>query len=271
MPDSMSIQGSTRIASPIQRFPRDSRRTNVQNINGTIFVTYAKQDAKKQVSVAGAGNGYVAMFDQTGNLLKNLISQGPLNSPWGLALAPATFGTFGGTLLVGNFGDGSINAFDPISGKQLGTVSDLNGKAIVIPGLWSLNFGSGAQTEDTGTLYFTAGIGDGPNNANNLESHGLLGDIQAAPSFTSTGITNGGSGLAGPLAPNTWIALKGSGMAPSTGNWVVTGATLPHSGEWRGRQSEWNGGAGEFRQQRADQFPGAGRYGAGDRADPGHK
>ena len=200
---------------------------NVQNFNGTIFVTYAKQDGKKHDDVAGAGNGYVAMFDQGGNLIKNLISQGPLNSPWGMAMAPVTFGAFAGDFLVGNFGDGTVNAFDPASGKQLGTLADLNGKPITIPGLWSLNFGGGAQSEDTAILYFTAGIGDGPNNANNLESHGLLGSIQGPPVFTSTGILNGGSLATTPIVPNTWIALKGNSLSATTGNWVVTGPTLP--------------------------------------------
>ena len=200
---------------------------NVQNINGTIFVTYAKQDGKKHDDVAGAGNGYVAMFDQTGNLIKNLINQSSLNSPWGMAMAPSVFGAFAGDLLVANFGDGTINAFDPVSGKQLGTLNDLNGKPITIPGLWSLNFGSGAQSEDTGTLYFTAGIGDGPNNASNLESHGLLGSIQGPPVFTTAGILNGASGLPSLLVPNTWMALKGNAMSTTTGNWVVTGSTLP--------------------------------------------
>ncbi|MBZ5602596.1 MAG: TIGR03118 family protein, partial [Acidobacteriia bacterium] len=187
----------------------------------------AKQDGHKEDDVAGAGNGYVAMFDQTGALLKTLISQGLLNSPWGLTLAPAGFGPFGGTLLVGNFGDGTINAFDPVSGKPLGTLADLNGKPIVIPGLWSLNFGSGARSEDTGTLYFTAGIGDGPDNANNLESHGLLGSIQGPPVFTSVNILNGASQLAGPISQNTWVTIKGSGLSPTTGTWKVTGPELP--------------------------------------------
>ena len=200
---------------------------NVQNIGGTLFVTYAKQDGQKEDDVAGAGNGYVAMFDQTGNLVKNLVSQGPLNSPWGIAMAPASFGAFANTLLIGNFGDGTINAFDPLTGKQLGALADLNGKSIAIPGLWSINFGSGARNEDTGTLYFTAGIGDGPNNTNNLESHGLLGSIQAAPAFSLSGIVNGGSLLASPLAPNTWMAIKGNELSDTTGVWKVTGSTLP--------------------------------------------
>ena len=168
------------------------------------------------------------MYDQTGTLIKNLIAQGTLNSPWGMAVAPSTRGSFAGAFLVGNFGDGTINAFDHVSGRQLGTLADLNGKSTVISGLWSLNFGSGANNEDTGTLYFTAGIGDGPNNANNLESHGLLGSIQGPPVFTSNQILNGGSLLPGVLAPNAWMmTVKGNELSATTGTWNVTGCTLP--------------------------------------------
>jgi uncharacterized protein (TIGR03118 family) len=199
---------------------------NVQVIGGNVFVTYAKQDTGKHDDVAGAGNGYVAVFDQSGNLVINLISQGALNSPWGMAVAPASFGTFAGDLLVGNFGDGKVNAFSPTTGKLLGTLNDANGNAISIPGLWSLNFGSGARNEDTGTLYFTAGIGGGPNH-DPVESHGLLGSIQPAPSFVTAGISSAGAGAAGQIAANTWVVIKGNALSPVTAAWKVTGSTLP--------------------------------------------
>src|SRR5579863_4612160 len=199
---------------------------NVQNINGTLFVTYAKQDAQKHTNVGGPGNGYVAMFNLNGSLIANLISQGPLNSPWGMAIAPANFGQFAGALLVGNFTDGTINAFNATSGATLGTLDDTAGNPIAIPGLWSLNFGGGAQGEDPGTLYITAGIGGGPNN-DPLQSHGLLASIQAAPSFAISGIQNGASSIAGPIAPNTWAQIKGNGLSATTGTWQVTGSTLP--------------------------------------------
>ena len=86
---------------------------NIQNIGGELYVTYAKQDAQKHDDVAGAGNGYVAVFDMSGNLVTNLVTQGPLNSPWGLAIAPTSFGDFAGALLVGNFGDGKITRSIP--------------------------------------------------------------------------------------------------------------------------------------------------------------
>jgi uncharacterized protein (TIGR03118 family) len=199
---------------------------NVQNINGTLFVTYAKQDAQKHANVGGAGNGYVAQFDLNGSLIANLISQGLLNSPWGMAIAPDNFGPFAGALLVGNFTDGKINAFNATTGALLGTLDDTAGNAIAIPGLWSLNFGGGADSEDPGTLYITAGIGGGPNN-DPVESHGLFASIQAAPFFQTTGLINGASFIPGPIAPNTWVSIKGSGLAATTGNWQVTGSALP--------------------------------------------
>jgi uncharacterized protein (TIGR03118 family) len=199
---------------------------NVQNIGGTLFVTYAKQDAQKRNNVAGPGNGYVAMFNLNGTLIANLISQGPLNSPWGMAIAPASFGPFASALLVGNFSDGKINAFNATTGAALGTLDDTTGNPITIPGLWSLNFGGGAQGEDPGTLYVTAGIGGGPNN-DPLQSHGLLASIQAAPSFAISGIQNGASSIAGPIAPNTWVQLKGNGLSATTGTWELSGNTLP--------------------------------------------
>jgi uncharacterized protein (TIGR03118 family) len=199
---------------------------NVQNMSGTLFVTYAKQDAAKHDEVNGLGNGYVATFDLSGNLIANLISQGPLNSPWGMVIAPANFGPFAGALLVGNFGDGWINAFSATTGAVLGPLEDIAGNPISIPGMWSLNFGSGVLSEDPGTLYFTAGIGGGPNN-DPVESHGLLASVQAAPFFQTTGILNGASFIGGPIAPNTWVSLKGNGLSGTTGNWDVTGSTLP--------------------------------------------
>jgi uncharacterized protein (TIGR03118 family) len=199
---------------------------NIQNIDGTLFVTYALQDAQKHDNVGGAGQGYVAMFNLNGSLIANLIAQGPLNSPWGMAIAPPNFGPFAGALLIGNFSDGRINAFNTSTGASLGTLDDTSGNPIAIPGLWSLNFGGGAQSEDPGTLYITAGIGGGPD-SDPLESHGLLASIQAAPSFTISGVQNAASDIAGPIAPNTWAYIKGNGLSATTGSWQVTGSTLP--------------------------------------------
>jgi len=131
-----------------------------------------------QDGTAGPGNGFVDVFDFNGNLLTRLISNGNLNSPWGIALAPENFGDFSHALLVGNFGDGTINAYDPCSGDYLGTAGDSNGQVISIPGLWALRFGNGHDGGDANTLYFTAGItGSGA-----LGDHGLFGSIQTADS-----------------------------------------------------------------------------------------
>ena len=97
---------------------------NVWNLGGKLYVTYAKQDANKKFDVPAAGNGFVDVYDPTGKLLQHLIANGPLNSPWGVAIAPATFGKFANDLLVGNFGDGAINAFDPNTGASLGPLQD---------------------------------------------------------------------------------------------------------------------------------------------------
>jgi uncharacterized protein (TIGR03118 family) len=149
---------------------------NIQNIDGKLYVTYAKQDDAKHDDVAGPGNGFVDVFDTNGNLVQHLVANGPLNSPWGVAIAPAGFGDFGGDLLVGNFGDGHINVFDPTTGAPIGQLTDPAGNAITIGGLWALRFGNGGQAGDPNTLFFTAGIGH--------EQHGLLGEIQAIQPVT---------------------------------------------------------------------------------------
>ena len=129
-----------------------------------IYVTYAKQDTAKHDNVVGAGLGLVDVYDTQGVLQSHLIATGgKLDSPWGLALAPASFGTLSNMLLVGNFGDGAINAFDPSSGQAHGTLSDASGQPIVNPGLWGIAFGNGAHNQPLTTLYFAAGIAFGAN------------------------------------------------------------------------------------------------------------
>jgi uncharacterized protein (TIGR03118 family) len=147
---------------------------NIQSLGTSLFVTYALVDTNNPVlDVPGAGHGFVDMFDSSGNLLKRFATNGPLNSPWGLALAPASFGPFAGALLVGNFGDGRINAFDAALGTFLGPLLGTNGNPIVNLGLWGLIVGNGGKGGDTNTLYFTAGIpGTGA-----IQDHGLFGSI----------------------------------------------------------------------------------------------
>jgi uncharacterized protein (TIGR03118 family) len=145
----------------------------IRNINGQLFVTFALQDADREDDVAGAGNGFVDIFDTNGTFIKRFASQGTLNSPWGLALAPANFGKFSNALLVGNFGDGRINAFDSSTGAFLGQLQDNQGQPISIEGLWTLTFGNGGLAGQTNDLFFSAGIDD--------ENHGLFGRIMAVP------------------------------------------------------------------------------------------
>ena len=149
---------------------------NVQRIGRKLYVTYAMQDDAKHDDIKGPGNGFINVFDFDGNLIGRLVSNGPLNSPWGMTLAPSNFGDFSNALLVGNFGDGTINAFDPCSGEFLGTLQDPNGAVLSIPGLWGLIFGNGKSGGDATTLYITAGIPG----AGNLEDHGLFASIQVA-------------------------------------------------------------------------------------------
>jgi uncharacterized protein (TIGR03118 family) len=154
---------------------------NIANLNGKLYVTYAMQDDEKHDDVAGAGNGYVDVYDLSGKLLQRLISQAQLNSPWGLAMSPGTFGSLSNALLVGNFGDGGINAFDPASGAYLGTMQDKFGNPILQQGLWAIQFGNGGSGGAANTLYFTAGISGG----DDLEAHGLFGSFQAADNLGS--------------------------------------------------------------------------------------
>lgn len=146
----------------------------IQPVGGQLYVTYAQQDATAHDETLGAGLGYVNVFDTNGNLVKRFASTGVLNAPWGIALAPSGFGAAAGDLLIGNFGDGTINRFDPASGKSLGAVSLASGKQLVIPGLWALAFGNGASSQPAGTLFYTAG----PNN----QTDGVFGRIDAVTS-----------------------------------------------------------------------------------------
>ena len=152
--------------------PDDFAPFNIQNLGNQLYVTYAKQDADKRDDVAGEGNGFVNVFDTSGNFIRRIASRGKLNSPWGLALAPAGFGKFSHDFLVGNFGDGRINAFDLSTDTFRGQLRDSKGKPITIDGLWALTFGKDGQNNGpTNILFFTAGIDE--------EQHGLFGSLKA--------------------------------------------------------------------------------------------
>jgi uncharacterized protein (TIGR03118 family) len=146
----------------------------IQLINNQLFVTYAQQDATAHDEVLGAGLGYVDVFDLNGTLVKRFASAGVLNAPWGIAMAPAGFGSAAGKLLIGNFGDGAINRFDPVTGNSLGAISLASGKQLAVPGLWTLAFGNGAPTQPASSLFYTAG----PNN----QTGGVFGRIDAVTS-----------------------------------------------------------------------------------------
>jgi uncharacterized protein (TIGR03118 family) len=125
-------------------------------INNQVYIAYAMQDSAKHDPTLGAGTGVVDVFDENGNFVKTFTSGGALNAPWGVVSTPATFGTFSNAILVGNFGDGKINAFDS-TGKSLGQLTDSGNNVLVNPGLWDMVFGGGGPSGDPNTLYFTAG------------------------------------------------------------------------------------------------------------------
>ena len=154
------------------KIPANYAPFNVQNLGGVLYVTFAMRDATGHDDIAGQGHGFVDAFDTNGNLLRRLVSHGRLDSPWGLAIAPASFGDFAGDLLVGNFGDGRINAYTVDKGNFRGVLTGTNGAPITIDGLWALRVGNTAA--DPNAVYFTAGI--------NNEADGLFGKITNAQS-----------------------------------------------------------------------------------------
>jgi uncharacterized protein (TIGR03118 family) len=148
---------------------------NVSVLDGKLYVTFALQDVpgNGHDDVPGLGNGFVDVFDLSGGNGQRLISNGDLNSPWGMEIAPAGFGTLAGDLLVGNFGDGRIHIYNATTGAPLGTLDGTNGLPLEITDLWAITVGNGAGGGDPNTLYFTAGLHE--------ESGGLFGSLSAVP------------------------------------------------------------------------------------------
>jgi uncharacterized protein (TIGR03118 family) len=177
----------------------------IQNINGNLYVTYALQNAAKHDSVAGVGNGYIDEYSPDGTLIRRVASQGTLNAPWGLAVAPGSWGALAGDLLVGNFGDGHIQAFDLNQSNANGTaksdglLADASGKPITIDGLWTLKYGGGGQAGPKNTLFFTAGIDD--------EKHGLFGSLTLST-------TAGGDSLVRAASPDGTLASQVLDLMP---------------------------------------------------------
>jgi uncharacterized protein (TIGR03118 family) len=157
-----------------RKLPHGYAPFGIQTIGSHIFVTYAKQDADREDDVDGRGLGFVDEYDLQGKLVARVAKHGELNAPWGLAMAPASFGRFKGDLLVGNFGDGQINAYAPGHGHDgwhhAGTLRSTKGHKLVIDRLWALEFGNTGNNGDPNTLFFTAGPND--------ESDGLFGTIK---------------------------------------------------------------------------------------------
>jgi uncharacterized protein (TIGR03118 family) len=153
---------------------------NIVFAGGVLYVTYAKQDPTRHDDDPGMGRGFVDTFNLSGQLLARFAEHGQLDSPWGLVQAPASFGRFAGDILIGNIGDGHINAFDPNTGAFLGTVKNSKGQMIRIDGLWTLQTGNGGGGGDLNTIYFSAGPNDGKD--------GLFGSISAVAPGSPCGI-----------------------------------------------------------------------------------
>ena len=140
--------------------PKDFAPFGIQNVLGDLVVTYAKRDSEGMDDVAGRGLGVVNIFDASGKLLRRLTTGGMLNAPWGVAFSPPAFGRFAGALLVGNFGDGRISAFDLRTGTFLGQLRNADGRRMALPGLWGLAFGNGQRGQSVDALFFAAGPND---------------------------------------------------------------------------------------------------------------
>ena len=157
------------------RLPPNYSPLGIQNVGGNIVVAFAKHGPGSEFEIFGAGFGYVDVFDLNGNLLLRLQHNSTLNAPWGIAQAPGDFGAFSHRLLIGNLGDGTIHAYNAVSGKLEGTLLDANGAPISIPLLWGISFGSGSAGSGSATdLYFTAGP--------NFYGDGLLGKLSPVSS-----------------------------------------------------------------------------------------
>jgi uncharacterized protein (TIGR03118 family) len=165
-----------------KQIPKGFAPFNIRNLNGLIYVTYAKQDAAKHDDVGGAGAGYVDVFNANGKLRERFEHGKLMNSPWGLAVAPSTWGKFAGDILVGQFKSGKIGIYNPHNGSLAGTLVDSANKSIQIDGLWDITPGTGSTTSSDQTLYFTAG--------SNSEADGLLGSLSFSGKKNS-----GGTGL----------------------------------------------------------------------------
>src|SRR5262249_25407008 len=225
------------------KLPKGFAPFNVQVLGDKVYVTYAQQDAARHDDVAGQGHGFVDVFNLDGTPglpggKERLGARGRLDSPWGLALAPGSFGNFAGDLLVGNFGNGFINVFDPTTGKFLGQLKDPDGQPIQIDGLWALKVGNGGAGGDANTVYFTAGL--------DHEQHGLFGSLAAVAPGTPEGPAEAqaGQGPPGGVQPEPAplpqdLATRGARAHPAPGDpgpQLVPGRAGASRGPLRGRR-----------------------------------
>jgi uncharacterized protein (TIGR03118 family) len=190
---------------------------NIQNINGDLYVEYASQGGPMGQPLTGPGLGIVDKFDLNGVFIQRLISPGgAINAPWGITLAPASFGAFGGDLLVGNFGDGKINAFDPTTGAYLGTIANAQGQPLVNNNLWALSFGNGGNGGSPNILYFTAGL--------NNQTGGLFGSIQPVDSAIQFQVSP--TTLVYPGSATASVCITPATNAPATGTVKILDGSL---------------------------------------------
>jgi uncharacterized protein (TIGR03118 family) len=191
---------------------------NVAAIGDKLYVSYAKQDADAEDDVQGQGLGFVNVFDLNGNFVERFVNRGRLNAPWGMVQAPADFGQFSGDILIGNFGDGRINAYDPVTREFQGALSTRPGRPIAIDGLWGLAFGNSRTAGDANALYFAAGPDD--------ETHGLFGSIRVVPSSGMSILSNTG-GAAHLAANGLGSMFGGAAMSRPVGSVGTVQNTLP--------------------------------------------
>lgn len=209
-------------------------------IGNQVLVTYAMQDQAKHDPVHQAGAGYVDLFDLNGNFVRRVVSQGNLNAPWGAVIPPAGFGAFGGKLLIGNFGDGTINAYDSAAGTFIDQMKDATGAVIANASLWDMVFGGGGSSGDPNTLYVTAGLAN--------EQHGLFaaitanastppatGDFSIAASPTTATVTAGQStsimlSIGGLNGFNSAVTFSCSGQPANTSCTFNPNTVTPTSG-----------------------------------------
>ncbi len=213
---------------------------NIAAIGGKLYVSYAKQDMAKMDDVPGKGNGFIDVFETNGHFDQRLVSGGSLNSPWGMVQAPANFGDFSSSLLVGNSGDGRIYAYNATTGQKLGTLAESRGHPVAIDGLRGLAFGNGTTAGDANSLYFSAGPAG--------ETHGLFGKITANAAGTNpVSATLTGTDLAitgSPDNDNVHVSLDQTGShvvvtagGQQIGTFTTTAVTTIHFNGFAGNDT----------------------------------